>query len=91
MDDAVRRVARAMCVSGVLVLVAACVAWGTGEDVSASGGSWHTHADAMIVLLVLGLLLVGNGFACSVWAEGLAEARKHAEWNRRRTGPGSDR
>ena len=89
MDEAVRRVGRAMCVSGALALVAAWVAWGAGEEVTGAGGSWHTDADAMIVLLVLGLLLAGNGFACLVWADGLAEARKRAEWHGR-TGSGTD-
>ena len=85
------RVGRAMCVSGAMALVAAWIAWWAGEEITGSDGSWHTHADATIVLLVLGLLLAGNGFACLVWADTLAEVRKRAEWNGRRAGSGTDR
>ncbi|MCW2792682.1 MAG: hypothetical protein JWO76_1780 [Nocardioides sp.] len=44
--------------SGVFALVAALVAWQTGEDAGRAG---HTHADATWVLAVAGLLLIVNG------------------------------
>jgi hypothetical protein len=90
MQDAVKRVAIALSGSGAFALAAAWVAYWTGDEKFVRGETWRTHADASIVLLVLGLLLLGNGFGALVWHQELAEDRKRLLRRDGRTEQGLD-
>jgi hypothetical protein len=85
MQDAVKRVATALSGSGAFTLTAAWITYAAGDELSGR----HTHADAAVVLLVLGLLLAGNGLAAFVWHRELVQAagRQHRDG---RTAPGVD-
>ena len=90
MQDAVKRVAIALSVSGAFALAAAWLAYATGDEKFVRAETWRTHADASIVLLALGVLLVGNGFGAFVWHQALAEDRKLRLRRDGRTEPGLD-
>ena len=76
MEDVIKQVGWALAASGGFLLAAAGIVYSTGEDVARGVGTWHTHADASLVLLVLGLLALGNGLGAFVWAKQLAGARR---------------
>ena len=90
MQDVIKRVAGALGVSGAFTLAASWVAYDTGDELSGGMGSWHTHADAAIVLGVLGLLLLGNGFAAFVWHRELVQVAQGEQRRDGRTEPGVD-
>ena len=91
MQDAVKRLAIALSASGAFVLAAAWLAYATGEAKIVREETWRTHADASLVLLVLGLLLVGNAFGAFVWHQALAEDGRLRLRRDGRTEPGLDR
>ena len=84
MEDVINRIGWALTTSGVALALGGWFAYVTGDEVflrsprPAPGGSMRTHMDATIVLLVLGLVVLGNGVVALRHARRLSRARLHA-------------
>lgn len=74
MEDHIEPVGWALGLSGVALLVAAWIAYRTGDHVHGA----RTHMDATIVLVSLGLVLVGNGIGAISYGRDAVRRRERA-------------